>query len=139
MGVSQSIFKVIKSEVIRFLMLQSLPLFSLVSIHSMSHTYIDALCSILSNFCLHFTRPGPYSISPLVLAGKQKGYDYPTFLTCYKLQEKKRLSIIPLHVLQTQFQCVPLCHDDTHNHLSPSTQSAYVHLDRGLEVGRGVE
>ena len=38
------------------------------------------------NFRLHFTRPGPYSISQLVLAGKQKGYDYPTFLTCcYKL------------------------------------------------------
>ena len=73
MGVSQSIFKVI-----RFPRLQSLPLFfSLVPIHSVS-TYIDALCSILSNF----TRPGPYSISPLVLAGKQMGYDYPTFLTC---------------------------------------------------------
>ena len=92
MGVSQSIFKVIKSEVFRFPRLQSLSLFfcSLVPIHSVSHTYIDALCSILSNFCSHFTRPRPYSISPLALAGKQKGYDYLTFLTCcYKLQKKK--------------------------------------------------
>ena len=63
MGVSQSIFTVIQSEVIRFPRLQSLPLFflKLVPIHSVSHTYIDALCSILSNFCLHFTRLGPYS------------------------------------------------------------------------------
>ena len=30
--------------------------FTLVPIHSMSHMYIDALCSILSNFCLHFTQ-----------------------------------------------------------------------------------
>ena len=51
-----------------------------------------------------------------VLAGKQKGYDYPTFLTCYKVQERKKLSKIPLHVLELQFQCVPLHHDDTHNH-----------------------
>ena len=28
----------------------------------------------------------------------------------------KRLSKIPWHVLQPQFQCVPLCHDGTHNH-----------------------
>ena len=99
MGVSQSIYKVIKFEVIRFPMLQSLPQdFSLVPTHSVSYTYIDALCSILSNFCLHFTRPGPYSISPLALAGKQKGYDYPTFLTCcYKLQKKK---VVKMYVLQ---------------------------------------
>ena len=73
---------------------------SLVPIHSVSHTYIDALCSILYNFCLHFTRPGPYSISPLVLAGKPKGYDYPTFLTCcYKLQKKKVVTPLPHHTI----------------------------------------
>ena len=33
------------------------------------------------------------------LAGKQKGYDYPTFLTCYKLQKKKK-------VVKNSFACV---------------------------------
>ena len=78
--------------------------FSLVPIHSMSHTYIDALCSILSNFSLHFTRPGPYYILPLVLAGKQKGYDYPTFLTCY------RHSIMMAHIITLPLpHNLPMC------------------------------
>ena len=47
------------------------------------------------------------------------GYDYPTFLTVNKLQENKRLSKSPLHVLQSQIQCDPLCHDGTHNHPHP--------------------
>ena len=34
--------------------------FLLMAIHSVSQTYIYAVCSILSNFYLHFTRPGPY-------------------------------------------------------------------------------
>ena len=59
-------------------------------------------------FVYIFTRPGPYSISPLVLAGKQKGYAYPTIHTCYKFQEKKGCQKFCWHVLQPQFQCVPL-------------------------------
>ena len=56
------------------------------------------------NFCLHFTRPGSYSISQLVLAGKQKEYDYPTFshLLLYNSGEKKVLSHnLPTYMLDS--------------------------------------
>ena len=135
MGVSQSIFKVI-----RFPRLQSLPLFfSLVPIHSVSHTYFDALCSIISNFCLHFTRPGPYSISLLVLAGKQKGYDYPTFLTCYKLQERKSCQKFIRMCYNLSFN-VSHCHDGTHNHPLPChTICLHAFRPRARGRGRGVK